>query len=81
MCCAVCRLQDLRREVGLELADRIHVSYRGDDFVTRALEAHGAAVAEETLADSITAVDAPAGAWLSAAEIDGHAVQLGLVRA
>ena len=74
------RLQDMRREAGLELSDRIRVTYRGDEFVSRALEAHGAAVAEETLADSINAGDAPAGALAASANIDGHEVTLALVR-
>jgi isoleucyl-tRNA synthetase len=75
------RFQDLRREAGLEISDRIRVTYRGDDFVTRALEVHGATVAEETLADSIAARDATAGAFAVTATIDGHEVTLGLVKA
>jgi isoleucyl-tRNA synthetase len=74
------RLQDLRREAGLELSDRITVSYRADDFVARALEAHGAVVADETLADSIAGDEPPAGATVATASIDGHEVTLALVK-
>jgi isoleucyl-tRNA synthetase len=75
------RLQDLRREAGLELSDRINVSYRGDDFVALALQTHGTAVAEETLADSISAGEPPAGSRVATANIDGHEVTLALGRA
>ncbi len=75
------RLQDLRREAGLELSDRIRVTYRGDDLITAALEAHGDVVREETLADSLVAGDASAGAMTTSADIDGHALVLALVRA
>ena len=75
------RLQDLRREAGLELSDRIRVTYQGDEAVTAALEAHGESVREETLADTLELGMPAAGATSSTAEVDGHSLTLGLVRA
>ncbi|HET6202364.1 MAG TPA: isoleucine--tRNA ligase [Planctomycetota bacterium] len=49
----VSRIQSLRKDGGLDLSDRIRVDVRGDagDLVRRALEAHGAVVRGETLAE------------------------------
>lgn len=74
------RLQDLRREAGLELSDRIRVTYSGDEVITAALEAHGDAVREETLADSIVAGVALPGGAVASADIDGHPLTLSLIR-
>jgi isoleucyl-tRNA synthetase len=77
------RLQDLRREADLEVSDRIEVRYAASDApeVGRAFAEHGAYIAEETLALSIEAGEAPTG-WASTdATIDGLKVTLALRRA
>jgi isoleucyl-tRNA synthetase len=43
-------LNDLRKEVGLDIADRITVVLDGPEAVVRAVEAHGSYVAGEVLA-------------------------------
>ena len=75
------RLQDLRREAGFEVSDRIHVTYRGDDEVRHAFAEHGATIAHETLALSIEEGDPHADAATSAVTIDGHTVTLAVRRA
>ena len=79
-------LQDLRRAAGLEVTDRIRVTWRGDDTLGRVLADHGPAIAEEVLALSIDAGDGasanlPPGAATAAADIDGHAVTLAVWKA
>ncbi len=77
-------LQELRREAGLEVTDRIRVTWRGDDAVGRVLAEHGPTIAEEVLALSLDAGDGgaptPAGATTEA-DIDGHTVTLAVRKA
>ena len=75
------RLQDLRREAGLDVSDRIRVTYEGDDEIASVLAAHGGYVADETLALSIDRASSEPGASSTQADIEGHAVTLALVRA
>ena len=74
------RLQELRREAGLEITDRIHARFQGDDAVAEVLAAHGAYIAEETLALSLEPLDGdpPADSTASEATVEGHAVTLAL---
>jgi isoleucyl-tRNA synthetase len=80
-------LQELRREAGLEVTDRIRVTWRGDDAVGRVLAEHGPAIAEEVLALSIDAGDGgasapfPPGGATAQTDIDGHAVTLAVRKA
>ena len=77
------RLQDLRREAGLDVSDRIHVRFEGDDAIAAVAAAHGDYIAAETLALSLeSAADgAPEGAASSGTKIEGHAVTLVLWKA
>ena len=75
------RLQDLRREAGLDVSDRILVTWRGDGAIREVFATHGGYISEETLALSLEDADAPEGAATTSAEIDGHAVTLGLRKA
>ncbi|MSQ41768.1 MAG: isoleucine--tRNA ligase [Dehalococcoidia bacterium] len=76
-------LQDLRRDAGFAVSDRIHVRYTGDDAVRAVFAAHGGYIAEETLALSIEEGDAAAGDDGARAEasLDGHATTLAVRRA
>ena len=77
------RLQELRREARLDVSDRIHVRYDGDDAIAAVAAAHGDYIAGETLALSLERApdDAPEGAASSATEIEGHSVTLVLWKA
>jgi isoleucyl-tRNA synthetase len=76
------RLQDLRRESGLEVSDRITVRYAADaPSIAQAFADHGDYIAEETLALSIEEGAVEDG-WASVdATIDGDAVTLALRKA
>jgi len=77
------RLQDLRREAGLDITDRIHVRYEGGDDLRPVLDTHGEYVSGETLALSLEPLDgdAPDGAASTEASIEGIEVRLVLWRA
>ena len=53
----VSRIQNLRKERGFEVTDRIGVKYHGSGAVTAAVTAHHAYIAEETLADRLIESD------------------------
>jgi len=78
------RLQDLRREAGLDVSDRIDVRYTlgdGAEELGHAFEAHGAYIAEETLALSIEAGAELDGGASVEANVDGAAITLSLRKA
>ena len=75
------RLQDLRREAGLDLADRITAWCAGGEAVARALAAHGAYVREETLATELVAEAPPDDAARAEFTLDGETVVAGVRRA
>jgi len=78
------RLQELRREAGLEVTDRIRVAWQGDATVAAAVAAHAPYVANEVLALELAPGDLTAlgpGARTATATLDGHAVTLTLARA
>ncbi|MEZ4502505.1 MAG: isoleucine--tRNA ligase [Dehalococcoidia bacterium] len=75
------RLQDLRREAGLDVSDRIRVTFEADDVIASVVEAHREYIAEETLALTLERGASVDGAASTSASIEGHEVTLGLVRA
>jgi isoleucyl-tRNA synthetase len=79
------RLQELRRDAGLDVADRIAVRYRAPDAVARVLQQHCDWIAEETLALSLEPLAEgeapPEGTATAVVRIDGDEVTLALTRA
>ncbi len=75
------RLQDLRREAGFDLADRITAWCAGGEAVARALAAHGPYVREETLAAELIAEPPPEDAARAEFALDGETVVAGVRRA
>ncbi|MDP9237771.1 MAG: isoleucine--tRNA ligase [Chloroflexota bacterium] len=74
------RVQNLRKEAGFEIADRIKLYYTGDDAVGDVMRGYGAYIAQETLAVALSD-DAPEhGVHSDAASIDGHEISLSVVR-
>jgi isoleucyl-tRNA synthetase len=70
---------DLRKEIGLAVSDRIRLAVSADDAVTAALTAHGDDVAAEVLAVDLTVGDV--GADAHDLTIDGHPVRVAIARA
>jgi isoleucyl-tRNA synthetase len=73
-------VQNLRKDSGLEIADRIDLYVDAPDEVAEALEANGTYVREEVLATELVKGPAPAGAALAEHEVEGHRVAVGLVK-
>ena len=73
-------IQDLRREAGFELADRITAWCAGGETVARVLAAHGEYVRGETLAVELHAEPPPEDARQTAFKLDGAEVVAGVRR-
>ncbi len=74
------QVQQMRKEAGLEIADRITLYYEGDSRLPELLRTHGETILREVLA--VTAVPGvPAGAALTkSVRLDSQTVTLGIAR-
>jgi isoleucyl-tRNA synthetase len=72
------RIQVARKNAQLNLDDRIIVQLAGDAELRAAIEAHAPAIRDATLAQALEVVDAAAGSFVEAAEIDGQPLTIGL---
>lgn len=80
------RIQNLRRDAGFEVSDRITTYWQGDEDATRVavrrvLDAFAGYVKAETLSLDIIEGDPPAEAHRSEQNVDGHAMTLGVRKA
>ena len=71
------RIQNLRKQGGLAVTDRIALYIAGDEHVTSAFQQHQSHVCEETLAVEVRDNEIP-GDVTAEYEIDGHAVRIAL---
>jgi isoleucyl-tRNA synthetase len=74
------RIQSLRKDAGFEIADRIRTYYAGDDAVREVMAKHADYVKQETLSMELREGAPPPAAHAETAEVDGHAVSLGVER-
>jgi isoleucyl-tRNA synthetase len=74
------RIQNLRRDAGFDISDRITTHWQGDEDVRRVLAAHEAYVKGETLSTKLVEQEPPADAHRSEQSVDGHKITLGLAR-
>ena len=74
------RLQNMRREAGFDIADRIETFYLGDEEIGRVLSVHGEYVEQETLSRALVDRKPPEGAYVESHRIDGLDVILGVLR-
>ena len=74
------RIQDLRREAGLDVSDRIVVTWSGDPLVGRAFAGHGDYIAGEVLAREVSEGAAAPGATTFEGDLDGVPVRLAVQR-
>ncbi len=73
------RIQGLRRDAGLDVADRINVRWHSDaEAITEAVAIHGPLIAGEVLAASLEPVDAAHG---TITRVDGHELRLEIEKA
>ena len=72
----VSRVQQLRREAGFDVTNRVTVTWQSEDpLIVEAFRTHHAAIASEVLATAITEGEAG-----TASDIDGHALSLDVER-
>ncbi|MDP2327913.1 MAG: isoleucine--tRNA ligase [Dehalococcoidia bacterium] len=75
------RIQDLRRDAGLEVSDRIRVAYQSDDLVRRVMAEHHDYIAGETLALAIEDVTPPSDATRFEGEVEGSPLVVAVLKA
>lgn len=76
----VSKVQNMRKNAGLELTDRIYLDYVADDEVATAVDNFAAYIRDETLAVSLNKQEA-AGQDYEAWEINGHPASLRIKKA
>ena len=74
------RIQNIRKDSGFEVTDKIRVEIERRPFAAEALEAYADYIASQTLAVSVAAVDAPAGDTLVQSEIDEQPIAIAVTR-
>ncbi|HSB89337.1 MAG TPA: class I tRNA ligase family protein [Anaerolineales bacterium] len=75
------RLQDLRKQAGLDIADRIAVQFDATPRLAQALEAFSETVAGETLAVTLVAQPSPSGEAAAEFSFEGESARVALRRA
>ncbi|MBA2275960.1 MAG: hypothetical protein H0W00_04580 [Chloroflexi bacterium] len=71
-------VQELRRQAGLALDDRIELWLEGDPEVFSSLDGHLAAVADDTLADTVHQTPLPGGVETTDLDLEAGRVRIGL---
>lgn len=74
------RIQDMRREAGFDLGDRITTWYGGDGDIARVMQSQSAYIQAETLSTSLVAGEAPADAHRADQDLEGVNVVLAVRR-
>ena len=72
------RIQAMRRDADFEISDRIVVMYQVSELLARAIHAHEAYIAGETLADALLDRPPEDGFYSQEFTIDGETLQLGV---
>ena len=74
------RIQEMRKDAGFEISDRIRLTFEGDEDVARVMRSWHDYIAQETLAGSVEASAPPPVAHTQEQEIEGRKVRLGVER-
>ncbi|MCX6071494.1 MAG: DUF5915 domain-containing protein, partial [Chloroflexi bacterium] len=74
------RIQDLRKESGFKVEDRIHVEYMASERLAEAITLHRDYVAGEVLAERLEIRPEPQGESVANLEFDGERVRVALSR-
>jgi isoleucyl-tRNA synthetase len=72
------RVQDLRKQTGLEVDDRINIQLKSSDRLAKAIVAHREYIQGETLAEALDSVEKPEGAEVTEHHFDGEELTLAL---
>jgi isoleucyl-tRNA synthetase len=75
------RIQEMRKSAGLEIADRIRLTYEGDADIDRVMRTWRDYIAQEVLAEAIVAAPPEHQAYAEEQAIDGRRARIGVKRA
>jgi isoleucyl-tRNA synthetase len=75
------RIQNIRKESGFEVTDKIRVEIESNDLTAPAVESFAQYIAQQTLAVDVKAVAAPAGAFVVDSDIDEVALKIAVTKA
>lgn len=74
------RIQDMRREAGFDLADRIRTWIEGDADIQRVVGSHGDYIRAETLTTELVAATPPPDSHTASHDLEGVTVNIGVKR-
>ena len=74
----VSKIQNMRKEAGFEVTDRICVFFKGEGRAAKVM--HTANFAKDVLADCVTEGDAPEGAFAKEQNINGEKIEIAVIR-
>ncbi|MEX2081635.1 MAG: DUF5915 domain-containing protein, partial [Dehalococcoidia bacterium] len=72
------RIQDMRRDAGFDLSDRITTYFHGDQEIAAVMAAQGDYIRAETLSEATIEGPAPEGAHTASFDLEGVALTLGV---
>ena len=75
------RIQNIRKESGFEVTDKISVEIEANDLTAPAVESFAQYIAQQTLAVEVKTVASPAGAFVVDADIDEVALKIAVTKA
>ena len=75
------RIQNIRKESGFEVTDKISVEIESNDLTAPAVESFAQYIAQQTLAVDVKAVAAPAGDFVVDSDIDEVALKIAVTKA
>ena len=75
------RIQNIRKDSGFEVTDKISVEIESNDLTAPAVESFAQYIAQQTLAVDVKAVAAPAGDFVVDADIDEVALKIAVTKA
>jgi len=74
------RIQNIRKESGYDVTDKITVQIEDNEFVREAVKRHGAYIGSQTLATAVTLVSSLTGSDVKDIEIDEVAVKIAVAK-
>jgi len=74
------RIQNLRKDSGLEVTDRIRVEIEAKESVADSVAAYAGYIGQQTLAREVVAAEVPQGRFVVDAELDGESLKIAVTK-
>lgn len=74
----VSKVQNMRKEAGFAVEDKICLYCLGDDIINKAIEVHGEEIKSDTLSVAIEKIVPPADSFAKEQDINGHKANIGV---